>query len=269
MADTLPKRAHLIAGGFPPGSDAGHDQDFARLRLLEFLAARALPTSVAGDYSDLEKWLKVSRLLVTYVAGPYPNEAQCGVLQAWLAAGGHWLALHGTSGGKAERVDGVRQRRTVKMAHHALLGGMFLTHPPQCRFHVDVRAEHPITAGLGAGFDIEDEPYFVELQDPANTTILLSAAYGDAAVSTVFPALYPKDTSLQADGRTRVLAYTKQVGQGGVTYVALGHCHSPAARPERVADPNDPVPATFFAPWENEGFRRLLGNAVRFAAALT
>jgi len=31
--------AHLIAGGFPPGSIGGHDHDCARLRLLGLLAA--------------------------------------------------------------------------------------------------------------------------------------------------------------------------------------------------------------------------------------
>jgi len=32
--------AHLIAGGFPPGSIGGHNHDCARLRLLGLLAER-------------------------------------------------------------------------------------------------------------------------------------------------------------------------------------------------------------------------------------
>ena len=32
---TKSKRAHLITGGYPAGSDAGHDMNYARLRLLE------------------------------------------------------------------------------------------------------------------------------------------------------------------------------------------------------------------------------------------
>ena len=35
---SLPLRAHLIAGGFPRGQAAGHNHDYARLRLLEMLA---------------------------------------------------------------------------------------------------------------------------------------------------------------------------------------------------------------------------------------
>src|SRR5438874_13224657 len=150
MTDTTPGPAHLITGGFPPGSPAGHDHDYARLRLLSLLAEREIPTSVANDFADIEKWLPVSRLLITYVAGPYPDAAQCRALQQWLEAGGRWLGLHGTSGGRAERVEGSRQRRTVKTEHHALLGSRFLTHPPICKIRVEVSADdHPLTRGLG------------------------------------------------------------------------------------------------------------------------
>jgi len=261
MTQTLPSRAHLITGGFPPGSSAGHDHDYPRLRLLGLLAEEDVQASVANDFADLPKWLPVSRLLITYVAGPYPDTAQCTALRAWLEAGGHWLALHGTSGGRAERVEGVRQRRTVKAEHHALLGSFFLTHPPICRFRVDVRdTSHPLTRGIGASFEAEDEPYFIELQDPRSTRILLTAEYGPAAVSKVVTPLYGSDTSLQADGRTRVLGYTRPVGDGAVTYFALGHCHNPAARGGRPPDPSE-LP-TFRGSWENTAFITLLRNAI-------
>src|SRR6478672_9467549 len=222
MTETTPARAHLIAGGFPPGSMGGHDHDYARLRLLQLLAEREVAASVANDFADVEKWLPVSRLLITYVAGPYPDAAQSGAIADWLEAGGHWLGLHGTSGGRAERVEGMRQRRTVKTEHHAVLGSRFLTHPPICKIRVDVRdTDHPLTRGLGASFDVEDEPYFIELQDPGSTRILLSADYGPNAVSPSIGTLYASDTSLQPDGKTRVLGYTREVGPGGVTYFAL------------------------------------------------
>src|SRR4030095_3122043 len=102
MTDTKFPRAHLIAGGFPPGASAGHDHDYARLRLLGLLAEQDVAGSVANDFGHLEPWLAVSRLLITYVAGPYPDAAQCRVLERWLHEGGRWLGLHGTSGGRAE-----------------------------------------------------------------------------------------------------------------------------------------------------------------------
>jgi type 1 glutamine amidotransferase len=263
MTETKPGHAHLIAGGFPPGSYAGHDHDYARLQLLGLLAERDVPASVANDFADVEKWLPVSRLLITYVAGPYPDAAQSRAIRGWLEAGGHWLALHGTSGGRAERVEGSRQRRTVKTEHHALLGSRFLTHPPICKIRVDVRAgDSPLTRGLGTSFEVEDEPYFIELQDPGSTQILLTADYGANATSPAIGTLYPSDTSLQSDGRTRVLGYTREVGDGSVTYFALGHCHNPAIRAARPADPADTTPPTFRGAWETDAFMALLRNAI-------
>src|SRR5262249_16467400 len=101
MTTPMPARAHVIAGGFPRGKDARHHHDFARLRLLEFLHEQEIPASVAGDFSDVEKWLQVSRLLITYVAGPYPDADQSLAIRNWLEGGGRWLGLHGTAGGRA------------------------------------------------------------------------------------------------------------------------------------------------------------------------
>jgi len=171
--------------------------------------------------------------------------------------------LHGASGGRAERVEGFPERRTVKTEHHALLGSYFLTHPPICKIRVEVSAaDHPLTRGLGASFEVEDAPYFVELQNPGATQILLTADYGARAVSPAIGTLYASDTSLQPDGRTRVIGYTRAVGKGGVTYFALGHCHNPAIRATRSADPADTTPLTFRGAWESDAFTRLLRNAI-------
>src|SRR5215831_14089008 len=160
MSEMKPARAHLITGGFPAGSMGGHDHDYVRLKLLGLLAERDIPASVGNDFADIEKWLAVSRLLITYVAGPYPDAAQTDAIGRWLESGGRWLALHGTSGGRAQRVEGARMRRTVKTEHHAVLGGFFLTHPPIREFRVDVTAGSPLTQGLDTSFLVEDEPYF-------------------------------------------------------------------------------------------------------------
>jgi uncharacterized protein len=268
MVGNVVHRAHVVAGGFPAGSSAGHDHDYARLRLLTLLAERQIPASVANDFADIERWLPLSRLLVTYVAGPYPSNEQCAGLEAWVHAGGHWLALHGTSGGRAERVEGLTQRRTVRTGHHTLLGAMFLTHPPACRFRVDVRdGEHPITRGLGSSFEVEDEPYFIQLLAPDSAQVLLTANYGSAGHWPVVEQLYGQDTSLEADGCTRVLAYTRRVGVGAVTYLALGHCHDPFSRTGRGVGAADSQPATFRGPWESAAFNGFLNNAIAWKIA--
>src|SRR5205807_8602767 len=111
-------------------------------------------------------------------------------------------------------------------------------------------------------FVVEEEPYLIQLQDPGSIHILLTANNGAAGDWPVAGALYGKDTSLQADGRTRVLGYTREVGKGGVTYFALGHCHNPAIRADRPFDPADKTPPTFHGPWASEAFRTLLRNAI-------
>ena len=97
-------------------------------------------------------------------------------------------------------------------------------------------ADSPLTRGPALVF-VEDEPYFVELQDPEATRILLTADYGASGEWPVAAALYGSDTSLLPDGRTRVLGYSKPVGAGEVAYVALGHCHNPAIHATATANP--------------------------------
>jgi type 1 glutamine amidotransferase len=267
MTPVAPGRAHVIAGGFPPGKDAGHDHDYARLRLLELLHEQEVPASVSGDFNDVEKWLPVSRLLITYVAGPYPDAEQSRSIRRWLEDGGRWLGLHGTAGGRAVRVEGQRQRRMLKLEHHDVLGGYFLTHPPIRRFRVDVGdAPDRLTDGLPPSFEVADEPYFIEVQDPASTRILLTAEYGPEAVSNAIGTIYEQDTSLLPDGKTRALGYTRELGSGGVTYIALGHCHNPTNNVQPAVDssvdPEGTTPLTFRDPWETPAFQTLLRNAV-------
>jgi hypothetical protein len=55
---TATQRAHLIVGGFPPGSAAGHDMNYARLQLLQNMQAKQnLAITVTNDFKDIERWL--------------------------------------------------------------------------------------------------------------------------------------------------------------------------------------------------------------------
>ena len=65
-----------------------------------------------------------------------------------------------------------------------------------------------------------------------------------------------------------MLGYTRDVGDGGVTYFALGHCHNPAIRADRPFDPADTTPPTFRGPWETDGFVTLLRNAIAWGVGI-
>jgi hypothetical protein len=243
--------------------------DYARLRLLQLLQEHPpILSTVANDFSDIAKWLADSQLLITYVAGPYPNDEQNACIRQWLEAGGRWFALHGTSGGKAVRVGEERRaRKMVKTSHHSTLGSFFLNHPPLRKFCVQVSdQEHVLTRDLPASFEVVDELYLIELQEPAACHVLLTTELDADPSPPGFGFVYDHDTSLLPDGKTRVLGYTRQVGKGGVAYIALGHCHSPSTNRQATVDasvaPAGRPPTLFRGAWETESFERLLRNGI-------
>lgn len=266
----MAKRAHLIVGGYPLGSSAGHDMDYARIELLRKLYAGGFSTTVGNGFGDVDSVLEGVDLLMTYVAGPYPDDEQCGVIENWLAGGGKWFALHGSSGGRARRVDGSRQRQMVKLAHHDLLGAYFLNHPPVRHFDVAVAApSHPLLDGLPSSFGVADELYLIEPR--GESTVLLTTELPEDPSPEGFGFVYDEDTSLGADGKTRVLGLERQVGSGAVAYVALGHCHSPATNSQPFVDDSvaagGTTPRVFRGAWETDSFGRILDNAVRWGTA--
>ncbi len=271
MTRLQPVRVHLIAGGFPVGSPAGHDMDYARLRILQLLQENTnVSTTVANDFTDIEKWLPGSQLLITYVAGPFPNAEQNQFLRQWLEDGGRWLGLHGTSGGKAAPVgDDRRIRKMVKADHHNTLGGFFLNHPPLRKFQVDVtNPGHVLTKNLPASFEVMDELYLIELQDPVASQVFLTTELAKDPSPPGFGFVYDKDTALQPDGKTRVLGYTRELGKGSVTYIALGHCHSPTSNVQPFVDASvddsGTTPQLFRGAWETSAFEQLLRNGIEW-----
>ena len=260
-------RAHVITGGFPPGQPAGHDHDYARLRILELLKERDdVHATVSGDYTDLEKWLPRCRLLVTYVAGPVADDEQNTVLRQWVEAGGRWLALHGSSGGKAARLPDSNRRQMVKMSYHHTLGGFFINHPPIRKFRVDlVDRKHPLTRGLPESFETIDEPYMVELQAPESTEVILTADWGPVPPSDS-GFYYEEDTAVLPGGTKRAIAFVRELSQGAVAYTTLGHCHTPTTNGQRSVDASVAAdgkpPLHLLGSWETEGFRTFLRNGV-------
>jgi type 1 glutamine amidotransferase len=247
--------------------------DYARLRILQLLQENPqVLSTVANDFTDISKWLPASQLLITYVAGPHPNEEQNQFLRQWLEAGGRWLALHGTSGGKAAPVgEKGGARKMVKTSHHQTLGSFFLNHPPLRKFQVNVTdREHILTQDLPASFEVMDELYLIELQEPSTCHVLLTTELDKDPSPPGFGFVYDKDTSLLPDGKTRVLGYTRELGKGSVVYIALGHCHSLTNNAQPFVDPSvettGSTPKNFRGAWETEPFERLLRNGIKWGS---
>ncbi|MBL4721202.1 MAG: ThuA domain-containing protein [Alphaproteobacteria bacterium] len=246
--------------------------NFARRQLLQKLEKLEngdnLSVTIANDFLDIERWLPEADLLITYVAGPYPVGAGNDALQSWLEAGGRWLALHGTSGGKATKTE--RNGRPVKMmvkdAHHDTLGCFFLNHPPISAFNVNVTNDHPVTRGLPDSFTVQDELYLIELLDPSASRILLTTELEKDPSPPGFGFVFDEDTSVQSDGKTRVLGYARDVGQGEVVYIGLGHCHTGRIGRQSAVDvsidPTGLMPPELYSVWESDEFVRLLENGV-------
>jgi len=120
---------------------------------------------------------------------PRPTDAQATGLVRWVRGGGALLAAH------ASTVLG-----TVSPQLKALMGGVFVEHPPQFAFTVyPTFREHPITAGVTA-FAVYDEFYF-ELYEECVEVHMVAIDRGIA---------YP-------------MVWTKTDGKGRIAHIALGH----------------------------------------------
>ncbi|PZC49744.1 MAG: hypothetical protein DK306_000504 [Chloroflexi bacterium] len=268
-----PIRAHVIVGGFPPGQHGGHDMDYARLRILQALQANEdVNATVSPDFTDCQRYIRDCQLLITYVAGPYANDPENDVIRDWIADGGRWLALHGSTGGKAERLnpEGTK-RRMAKFPYHETLGGFFMTHPPIREYQVDVPdRNHVLTHNLPESFRIQDEPYMIEVLHP-ETRVLLSTAEVPPPPAAM-QELYGGDTSLLPDGTSRALGFVREIGGGSVAYIAPGHCHSPTTGAQASIDDSLFVdakrPMRFKGPWNTDAYEKLLANAIAWGTGV-
>ncbi len=241
------KQAHLVAAG------RFHDIDFARLELLKLLAEHpAIRTTVAMDYSDSERLARCD-LLITYTCDVAPTDSETAALQAFVANGGRWLALHGTSALLKFLDDGRIGVDDSKDGFMDILGARFLAHPPIGPFQVEVAdPDHPLTRGIEP-FEVVDELYLFEHR--AELKSLLHARFaGNCAPFAA--ADWPETES--------PVLYLRELGEGAVLYNSLGHCRSHY----------DTSPAKPFIPhpercaWDYPVYYELLRRGIRWAANL-
>jgi type 1 glutamine amidotransferase len=120
---------------------------------------------------------------------PGLTDSQAESLAGWVRGGGGLLAVH------AATVAG-QTNSTLR----ALVGSVFVEHPPQFSFTVyPLYEEHPITAGVDA-FTVHDE-FYVQAYDD---TVAIHAIALDRGVA------HP-------------MVWSKSEGRGRVAYIAMGH----------------------------------------------
>jgi uncharacterized protein len=232
---TTPLLANLICGS--PARN--HDFDFARRKLLDALYdAGDTRTDVFSDYDDAAA-ISAGDLLVSYTSQVPVGDAQCAALREYLERGGRWFAIHAS--------NSVRDNPHLPR----ILGSRFITHPPYTRYTVTVtRPDDPLMAGIAASFEVDDELYLIEHAD--DIEVLLSTRWGGEVRGQQFP---------EAE---RPLMYRRPVGtkDGGVLYLALGHCNRPFDRPR----PEAPDSPDRRGPWSLPIYQELIQRGIAWAA---
>ncbi|MFS0894558.1 ThuA domain-containing protein [Microbacterium sp. 179-I 3D3 NHS] len=156
-------------------------------------------------------------VFVLYTSGAsFPAEQQA-ALAASVAAGKGLVALHMS--------NVMSDPEGADRAFFDLLGNHYLSHGPghhEGRHRIDVMAQHPITDGV-SGFELFDEYYEFAFADDDH--LVLAERTRD-------------------DGVRIPVLYAREVGEGRVVYLALGHD---------------------MRSWGEPSFRRLVAQAIRWA----
>jgi type 1 glutamine amidotransferase len=229
-----PLLANLVCGS--PARN--HDFDFARRALLDALyAAGDIRTDVWNNY-DAGAAIEAGDLLMSYTSQVPVADAQCASVRRFLERGGRWFAIHAS--------NSVRDNPHLP----GILGSRFITHPPYMHYSVKVsRPDDPLMDGIDTSFDVDDELYVIEQQ--ADFEVLLETRWGGEAFGGhTFP------------DAVRPLMYRHRLGDGGVLYLALGHCNRPFDKPR----PESPDSPDRRGPWSLPIHQELIHRGIDWAA---
>jgi type 1 glutamine amidotransferase len=238
--------AYLVCGG------RYHDFDYARLRLLEKLAAHAqVRVRVGDDYSDLAA-IGDADFLVSYTCDVRPSPEEQTAISNWVEAGGRWLALHGTNAILEQTDHGFAAPREYG-TWMRLLGSQFVAHPPIAPYTVEITdSEHPLVTGIEP-FDTDDELYLMELHDADDLVALLHTHYRGNARG------FAESDWSEAD--RHLVSYLRPYGSGAVLYNTLGHCRGHYD----MAPILDYYPSVERCSWEQPAYHEMLRRGVAWA----
>ena len=243
---------YLVCGG------RYHDMDYARLELLKLLGEHErIRVRVGEDYRDREAIARAD-FLVTYTCDVLPEPAEREALDEFLAAGGRWLALHGTN--SVLRFVKGRGWEAPRVAPEfmAMLGSQFLAHPPIAPYRVEISdPSHPLVAGIEP-FEADDELYLCAVHG-THHALLHTRFSGEA------PGFVDKTWTPDAAGSDRrPVLYLHSHGGGEVLYCTLGHCRGRYDMRPLIAE----YPTVERGSWKLPVYHELLRRGLRWAAAL-
>lgn len=112
----------------------------------------------------------------------------------------------------------------------------------------NVASRDPLLAEIPSTFEVDDELYVIE--HAPEVDVLLQTHWGGDAMRQHFPE------------DVRPLMYRYRVGEGGVLYLALGHCNRPFDKPRPDMDDRPDLRG----PWSLPVFQELIRRGVDWAA---
>jgi len=254
-----PIHGYLVCGG------SYHDMDYARLELLKLLGEdERIRVRVGEDYRDTRA-IEAADFLVTYTCDVIPDPGQQASLAAFLAAGGRWLALHGTNSVLRHlKGRGWEAPRTAP-DFMGMLGSQFLAHPPIAPYTVEVSdPAHPLVAGIEP-FEVDDELYLCEYHGE-NRALLHTRYRGKAPgfAARHWPGGRETDAEYDSGGSDRQLVlYLHSHGGGEVLYCTLGHCRGKYDMRPMIPE----YPTVERGSWKLPVYHELLRRGIRWAAA--
>lgn len=210
-------RALVVVGG----DDTHHDLLGAASVLTRLGAAAGFATAPAVGmqrFADPRPETADADVFVLYDSGALFPAGQQEALAAAIAAGKGLVALHMSN--VMPDADGEDR------AYRDLLGNHYLSHGPghhEGHQRIELVADHQITEGV-EDFDLFDEFYEFEFADD-NHTVLAERTRDDGVCIPVL--------------------YTREIGEGRVVYLALGHD---------------------MRSWGEPAFQRLVIQSIRWAA---
>ena len=230
-----------------------HDFDFARLELLKLLAEHEeFRVRVQPDYEDAEAIAR-SEILVSYTCDLRPSERAQRMIHDWVAGGGRWVALHGTSFALDPTDEGWKVQVDLPVWIYTL-GSQFIAHPPIAPYRVDnVAPHHWLVKGVEP-FEATDELYLNEYPDRASLIPLLQTTYQGGARG------FTRGDWTETDPDHLVM-YLRPLGDGAVLYNTLGHCRGHYDMPP----PKDYWPTIDRCSWELPVFYEILRRSLRWA----